>query len=86
MKRAQPGVEAALAMAVAVGAAFARPLVAPGRDQPVHVGLHQVLQDHLGEATQEVAIVGSSGSASISATHSSVIRVLRPVSKSENST
>jgi hypothetical protein len=57
VERAQPRVEAAFPIAVAVGAALARSFVAACADQTVHVGLHQDLQDRLGDRAQEVAVI-----------------------------
>ncbi len=54
----EPGVEGPLAVAVPVGLALRRALVAGGADQALHVGLHQELQHRLGHGTEEVAIAG----------------------------
>src|SRR6516225_2489770 len=47
LQRAEPGIEGALAVAIAPGAPLAAALVAPGTDQPLDVGLHQQLQHRL---------------------------------------
>jgi hypothetical protein len=55
-QRAEPGVEAALAIAVAVVEPVARAFVPPGADQPLDIGLHQDLQHALRHGSQEIAI------------------------------
>jgi hypothetical protein len=55
---AEPGVEGALAIAVAPGGPLAAALVAPGADHPLDVGLHQQLQHRLGHGSQKIAITG----------------------------
>src|SRR6187455_828090 len=55
LQRSKPGVQAALAEAVAPGRALAVALVAAGPDQAFDVGLHQQLQHRLRHAAQEIA-------------------------------
>jgi hypothetical protein len=57
-KRAEPRVEGAGAMAVAVVEPLWRAFMPAGADHAFHIGLHQQLQHRLGERTQEVAVVG----------------------------
>jgi hypothetical protein len=52
----QPGIEHAVAIAVAPGHALRRSLVPSGTNQAFHVGLHQDLQHCFGDGAQEVAI------------------------------
>src|SRR5215472_9882990 len=47
LQRAEPGIEGALAVAIAPRAPLTAALVAPGTDQPLDVGLHQQLQHRL---------------------------------------
>ena len=58
LQSAEPGVERAIAVAVAVCRALAGSLVAPGADDALDVGFHQQLHDGLGDAAQEIAITG----------------------------
>jgi hypothetical protein len=58
LQRAEPGVEGALAIAVAPRRALAAALEAAGADQPLHVGLHQQLQHGLGHGAQEIPFAG----------------------------
>src|SRR6516162_8531639 len=44
LERAQPGVEHAVAVAVAPGRALAAALIAPGANQPLDIRFHQQLQ------------------------------------------
>jgi hypothetical protein len=53
---AESGVEAAIAVTVAVIEPVAAALVAAGADQAFDVGLHQDLQYRLGDGSQEIAI------------------------------
>jgi hypothetical protein len=54
----QPGVERALAVAVAPVQALRGALVPARADQALHVGLHQELQHGLGDGAQEIGIPG----------------------------
>jgi hypothetical protein len=56
LQGAEPGVEGAVAEAVAVVQALAGALVPAGADQALHIGLHEHLQHRLGDAAQEVAV------------------------------
>ena len=58
VQRAEPGIERAIAIAVAPGAALAGALVAASADQAVDIGLHDDLQHALGHRAQEVAVAG----------------------------
>jgi site-specific DNA recombinase len=58
LERAEPGVERAVAEAVAIRRALAGPFVATRADQPFHVRLHQELHHGLGHRTQEVLASG----------------------------
>ena len=58
LERAEPRVERAGAMAVAVVEPLRRAFVPAGADHAFHVGLHQQLQHRLGDRSQEVAVVG----------------------------
>ena len=58
LERAEPGVERALAEAVAVVQPLRAALVPPGADQAFHVALHQQLQHGFRDRAQEVAIAG----------------------------
>ena len=55
---AEPGVEAALSVAVTPGRAVAGSLVSAGADHAVDIGLHDQLQHALGNAAQEIAVSG----------------------------
>lgn len=54
----EPGVERPVAVAVAPGRALAAALISPGADHPLHVRLHEDLQHGLGEAAQEIPVIG----------------------------
>jgi hypothetical protein len=56
LERAEPRVEAALAIPVAVIQPVARALVPTGADQPFDIGLHQDLQHRLRHGSQEIAV------------------------------
>nr|GFD60913.1 hypothetical protein [Tanacetum cinerariifolium] len=58
VERAQPRIQAPVAVAVAPRAALAGPLVAAGADEAVDVGLHDDLQHALGNAAQEITVSG----------------------------
>ena len=58
VERAQPGIQAAVAVAVAPGAALAGSLVAAGADEAVDIGLHEDLQHAFSDAAQEIAVSG----------------------------
>jgi site-specific DNA recombinase len=58
LQRAQPGVERAVAIAVAVRLPAQRALVAARADHALHVRLHEQLQHGLSHGAQEVAITG----------------------------
>jgi hypothetical protein len=58
LQRAEPGVEGAVAVAVAPGRALATALIAPGADHPLDVALHQQLQHRLGHGSQKISIAG----------------------------
>jgi len=58
LQRAEPSVEAAVAVAVAPRRPLAAALVAPGTDQPLVVVLHQQLQHRLGHRSQKIAVAG----------------------------
>ena len=55
-QRAEPGIEAALAIAVAIVEPVAGALVPAGTDQPFDIGFHQDLQHALRHGSQEVTI------------------------------
>jgi tryptophanyl-tRNA synthetase len=55
---AEPGVERAVTVAVAVDQPVRRALVPAGADQASHIVLHQDLQHRLGDGAQEVAVTG----------------------------
>ena len=56
LERAEPRVEAAVAIAVAVIEPIAGALVPPGADQPFDIGFHQNLQHRLRHGSQEIAV------------------------------
>ena len=56
LQRAEPGVEAAVAIAVAPRGPLAAALVSPGADQPLDVGLHQQLQHRLRHGSQKISV------------------------------
>ncbi|PZX11886.1 hypothetical protein LX81_03762 [Palleronia aestuarii] len=56
-QRPEPGVERAVAIAIAVGGPPLGPLVAAGADDALDVGLNDQLQDRLGDGTEEIALV-----------------------------
>ena len=58
LQAAQPRVERAIAIAVAIGRAITGALVPSGADQAIHIRLHEQLHDGLRYAAQEVAISG----------------------------
>jgi hypothetical protein len=58
VERAQPGIQAAVAVAVAPGTALAGSLVAAGADEAVDIGLHEDLQHAFSDAAQEIAVSG----------------------------
>jgi tryptophanyl-tRNA synthetase len=58
LQTAQPGVERAVAVAIAIGCSIRSSLVPAGTDQAFHVGLHQQLHHRLRHAAQEVAVTG----------------------------
>src|SRR6202011_4357926 len=58
LQRAKPGVEGAVAIAVAPSGALAAALVAPGANQPLDVTFHQQLQHRLGHGSQKISIAG----------------------------
>lgn len=57
VQRSEPGVERPVAVAVAPGRAALGALVAPGPDHALDVGLHEQLQDRLGDGAKEIALV-----------------------------
>jgi hypothetical protein len=56
VERAEPGIEAAVAVAVAPGRALAGTLVPAGTDQALNIGLHDDLQYALGNGPQKISI------------------------------
>jgi hypothetical protein len=56
LQRAEPGIEGALAIAIAPGAPLAAALVSPGADQPFNVDLHQQLQYRLRHGSQKITL------------------------------
>src|SRR5499427_122054 len=58
LQRAEPGIEGALAVAIAPGAPLAGALVAPGTNQPLDVDLHQQLQHRLRHGSQKITLAG----------------------------
>ena len=61
VQRAQPRVEGALALAVAPGLAGLTPFIAASADQAVDIGLHDQLQDALGNGAQKIGIAALRG-------------------------
>ena len=57
VQRAQTGIESALSIAVPPGRAFVGPFVPAGADQALDIGLHDQLQDGLGDGAQKVALI-----------------------------
>ena len=57
VQRAQTGIESALSIPVAPGRALIGPLVLAGADQAFDIGLHDQLQNGLGDGAKEVATV-----------------------------
>src|SRR5207247_993946 len=55
-QRAEPGVEAAVAIAIAVIEPLGAALVPAGADQPFDIGFHQDLQHRLRYGSQEIAV------------------------------
>ena len=58
LRAAQPGVERALPVAVAVAPQLRRALVPPGADEAFQVGAHKELKHGLGDGAQEVGLAG----------------------------
>src|SRR4029077_3117312 len=56
LERAEPGVEAAVAVAIAVIEPIGAALVPAGADQPFDIGFHQDLQHRLRHGSQEIAV------------------------------
>ena len=58
LQPAEPGIEHAVAEAIAPGCALAAAFIASGADQAVHIHLHQQLQHRLRHAAQKITITG----------------------------
>ncbi|EYD75948.1 hypothetical protein Rumeso_02493 [Rubellimicrobium mesophilum DSM 19309] len=58
VERPETGVERAVAIAVAPSRTLATALVSSCSDQSLHVGLHEDLENRLGEGAEKVAIIG----------------------------
>ena len=56
LQRAEPRVERAVAIAIAVVQPLGAAFVAAGADQPFDIGFHQDLQHRLGHGSQEIAV------------------------------
>eukprot|EP01137_Pigoraptor_chileana_P013759 Opistho-2@67633 len=58
VERAEPGIEAAVTVAIAPGRALAGAFVPASADETVDIGLHNDLQHALGDRAQEISISG----------------------------